>query len=528
MITRIEIDGFKSLRDFAMDLEPFTVLVGPNSAGKSNVLEALMLLSRLASMSIAEAFKGGRGRVLDQFTRQGGEPGRTMRFGLEILTSTNDTYGVAQTRFRYELMIERRTRGSGVEQLAVTSEALRAIEKAGDAWTTSHPSLSPEAKHDLGGATLVSQVLEGPNLRWVAPSLMRANSVEVPITPSLTALASLGGIHSSEHQVEELELRPESLEELRALANQAPSLTPDQLAEELTKLIFHQEGRAMALARERVAAARPPDKGEAASHESDNAEAGSLPSPTQQAPDPFELVAAVAKEVRAMRVFQLDAVSLRHPSERVTQGGLAPDASNLPTVLAELPPQALGALRADLVSLVPGLSSFDVVPEDESFRIDFEFSGGERLPARVVSDGTLRLLAMLTALQADPAPSVLGIEEPENGIYPGRLRALLKLLQELSLRTEEDAEGVRAGAPHSPPRPQVILTTHSPVMLAAMHMHPECLRFLNVVRRDGRLATHVRKVARSVKPAQAREFVSLREIDRILDSAKADVAEAGE
>lgn len=524
MITRIEIDGFKSLRDFAMDLEPFTVLVGPNSAGKSNVLEALMLLSRLASMPIAEAFKGGRGRVLDQFTRQGGEPGRAMRFGLEILTSAGINDSVVQTRFRYELTIERRTRGSGVEQLAVTSEALRAMEKASDVWATSHPYFSPEAKHGLGGSTLVSQVLEGPNLRWVAPSPTRAGPVEVPITPSLTALASLGGVHPSGHQVEELELRPETLKELRALANQAPSLSPDKLAEELAKLVFYQEGLAMAQARERATAERPPARGGATSPESDDAGATSLLSPLHQAPEPFDLMTAVAKEVRAMRLFQLDAMALRQPSERVIQESLAPDASNLPTVLAELPPQALGALRADLVSLVPGLSSFDVVPEDESFRIDFEFSGGERLPARVVSDGTLRLLAMLTALQAEPSPSVLAIEEPENGIYPGRLRALLTLLQELSLRPE----GAAGGEAPSPPRPQVILTTHSPVLLAAMHSQPECLRFLNVARRGGRLVTYARRVAPSITPAQAPEFVSLREVERLLDSAHAEVAEAGE
>lgn len=64
MITRLEIDGFKSLRELAVDLEPLTVFIGPNSAGKSNLLDALALLSRLASMSIKEAFKQGRGRAI--------------------------------------------------------------------------------------------------------------------------------------------------------------------------------------------------------------------------------------------------------------------------------------------------------------------------------------------------------------------------------------------------------------------------------------------------------------------------------
>ncbi|MDC3959065.1 AAA family ATPase [Polyangium jinanense] len=84
MITRFEVDGFKSLRDFAVDLEPLTVFVGPNGAGKSNLLEAMALLGRLASMPVEEAFKKGRGRVLDQFSRFGGETSKTIRFAVEV------------------------------------------------------------------------------------------------------------------------------------------------------------------------------------------------------------------------------------------------------------------------------------------------------------------------------------------------------------------------------------------------------------------------------------------------------------
>lgn len=46
MITRIEIDGFKSFLDFELDVRPCTVLVGGNGAGKSNLLDALDLVRR--------------------------------------------------------------------------------------------------------------------------------------------------------------------------------------------------------------------------------------------------------------------------------------------------------------------------------------------------------------------------------------------------------------------------------------------------------------------------------------------------
>ena len=98
----------------------------------------------------------------------------------------------------------------------------------------------------------------------------------------------------------------------------------------------------------------------------------------------------------------------------------------------------LGEIRADLASLVPGIASFDVTPEGDDFGLDFELSGGERMPARLVSAGTLRILALLTALRMRPRPYMLCIEEPENGIYPGRLRALLEVLREATARSHEE------------------------------------------------------------------------------------------
>ncbi|MER5645671.1 AAA family ATPase [Streptosporangium sp. NPDC002524] len=41
MITRIEIDGFKSFLSFDLDVPPFLALVGPNASGKSNLFDAV-------------------------------------------------------------------------------------------------------------------------------------------------------------------------------------------------------------------------------------------------------------------------------------------------------------------------------------------------------------------------------------------------------------------------------------------------------------------------------------------------------
>ena len=70
MIRRIRINGYKSLRDFSAELAPLSVVFGPNAAGKSNFLDALQLLSKMASSkTLKHAFDPPyRGRPLESFT----------------------------------------------------------------------------------------------------------------------------------------------------------------------------------------------------------------------------------------------------------------------------------------------------------------------------------------------------------------------------------------------------------------------------------------------------------------------------
>ncbi|MFC4050825.1 AAA family ATPase [Actinomadura syzygii] len=62
MITRVEIDGFKSFLDFKLDVPPFLALVGPNASGKSNLYDAIgyWLDSRLYHSDAILADRRGR------------------------------------------------------------------------------------------------------------------------------------------------------------------------------------------------------------------------------------------------------------------------------------------------------------------------------------------------------------------------------------------------------------------------------------------------------------------------------------
>ncbi|MEU3191660.1 AAA family ATPase [Streptomyces sp. NPDC006992] len=95
MITRIEIDGFKSFEDFALDLPPFTVLVGANASGKSNLLEAVDLLGHLVREPTGQTLvdHARRGGPKDLFRRgPDGEPVDTMRIAADVVVDGESGY----------------------------------------------------------------------------------------------------------------------------------------------------------------------------------------------------------------------------------------------------------------------------------------------------------------------------------------------------------------------------------------------------------------------------------------------------
>ncbi len=88
------------------------------------------------------------------------------------------------------------------------------------------------------------------------------------------------------------------------------------------------------------------------------------------------------------------------------------------------------------------------------------------IDSRGMSDGTLRFLAILTALLTRPKESLLVIEEIDNGLHPSRAALLLRMLHEIG-----QARGI-----------DILLTTHNPALLDALH--PEMMPFVVVTHRD--------------------------------------------
>jgi predicted ATPase len=80
---------------------------------------------------------------------------------------------------------------------------------------------------------------------------------------------------------------------------------------------------------------------------------------------------------------------------------------------------------------------------------------GREFSSRVLSEGTLRLLALCVLLYDEQHKSLLCFEEPENGIHPYRIKSMIDLLKDLSTEFQGEYDLAR----------QVIVNTHSPVLV---------------------------------------------------------------
>ncbi len=66
MLTRIEIENYRSLRHVELEMKGLTVLIGPNGSGKSNMLDVFALMAEAAIGKLAKgvARRGGIGALL--------------------------------------------------------------------------------------------------------------------------------------------------------------------------------------------------------------------------------------------------------------------------------------------------------------------------------------------------------------------------------------------------------------------------------------------------------------------------------
>ena len=122
-------------------------------------------------------------------------------------------------------------------------------------------------------------------------------------------------------------------------------------------------------------------------------------------------------------------------------------AAFLNTLRVAEPAQFRGVEKA-LRTLVPRISGIEVEPNNLG-EVDLRLKeDGVAIPARLVSEGTLRLLGLLAVGAAKDPPTLVAFEEPENGIHPRRIELIARFLES---QTDLGAT-------------QYLVTTHSPIL----------------------------------------------------------------
>ncbi len=161
-----------------------------------------------------------------------------------------------------------------------------------------------------------------------------------------------------------------------------------------------------------------------------------------------------AREIlgEGVQMLALSSRAMREPCRPDVPHSFRPDGSNLPAVLRRLrqaDERRFGRWLEHVQTVLPLLKGIQVRERevDRFLYLVVEYGTGIDVPSWLLSDGTLRLLA-LTLLAYLPSPTgVYLVEEPENGIHPKAVEAVYE-----SLSSVYDG--------------QVLCATHSPLFLS--------------------------------------------------------------
>ncbi len=354
MLRRISIRGYKSLKRVDLSLEPLTIVVGPNAAGKSNLLDAIGLLSRTAQSDLQSAFTDHRGEPLRSFTF--------------------DERGI-------EGLIERGTASFRIEVDVELSEST--VARVNRTITDTREGYEPSR-------ALVREHL----LRYSLEVQLRTDS----------------GV---------LQVMDESLQALTNDLNVKKSRNP------FLSVVDSRSGqKKLSLRLERQSHPFEYDLGM-------DRTVVSMRHYTPHHPH----VEALRHELASWSTYYLEPDAMRRDSALREVSRLPHDGSDLASfynTMEKKHPAVFRAMNRALRSVLPNIELVGVSTTDSGRLRLFINERGIRFEASALSEGTLRILALIGITNAPDSSSVIGYEEPENGVHPTRLAWIATLFEEAS------------------------------------------------------------------------------------------------
>jgi predicted ATPase len=406
MLTRLKVTGFKNLVDVDVRFGPFTCIAGANGVGKSNLFDAITFLSALADHSLMDAAlairsEGRRADVKSLFHRIG------------------DTF-VPDMRFEAEMIIPQEGRDD-LGQLAKASTTF--------------------VQYTLA-LTYTEGNTSGPlgSLRIKEEKLVHINLGD--------ALKHLPFTHSKKWR-----------ESVVLGRRTASAYISTDIHGNNTTIKVHQDGGSSGKPRTSLAETLP----------------RTLLSASNAAESPTALI--TRREMQSWRLLQLEPSALRAPDAFDAPVHLTSNGGHLPATLYHLayafgqkapeddalrqPEDFYAVIANRLAGLIGDVRTIWVERDErrELFTLSMTDRYGATHAARSLSDGTLRFLALEVIEQDAEAQGLLCFEEPENGIHPARIPAMLDLLRDLAVDTSSPVDSDN-------PLRQVIINTHAPAVVS--------------------------------------------------------------
>ncbi|MDM8523529.1 AAA family ATPase [Desulfococcaceae bacterium HSG8] len=375
MLKQIKIRGYKSLADVNARLDSLSLLFGPNASGKSNFLDALQLLSRMAvSRTLKDAFEPPyRGKPLESFV-----------FGNEGLKG----------------LLKQETASFSIEADVELSDSVA-------------DAVNRQIREMKKSKTSSETLKNGKPQSFVRERYLRYR-IEIEILPKS------GILRVADEYLAALNKKGEISRKRRPFLERMKE-----------RLHLRMEGQAHPTYYERYL------------------DHSILSMPLY--PPHYPHLTAMRQELSGWFFFYFEPrerMRSPNPVKEVRHIGLMGEelASFLNTLRALDEPQ-FEAVEKALRMIVPDVTGIDVGANDLG-EVELKLLEGDTpFPARVLSEGTLRVLGLLALGGAKEPPALLGFEEPENGIHPRRIRMIADLLKNRAATGDT----------------QLIITTHSPI-----------------------------------------------------------------
>jgi predicted ATPase len=391
MITLVEALNFRCLRYVHRHLSPFQVLVGPNASGKTTFLDVIGFLGQLVSDGLEAAIEERSQNFRDLVWRRGHQRRADARIGENV-----DPIPSEASHEQFELAIE----------AAIPSEYL---QKLGGDFSTVRYEVSLGTEGENFEVGLLAE-------RVLLKTSSQIDRIQRDLFPrELDAPSTI--------------LAPKKTVGTRTVISKV-SGGNDNFYSEVEKDTSQGFKPSFRLGPRKSAL-------------------GNLPEDESKFPVSTWLKRLLSEGVQK---FVLNSLEIRKASPPSQGRGFKPNGSNLPWVVERLEKTAPARFRdwvAHVQTAFPDIETVRTIErQDDKHRyLVLRYQGGLEVPSWMISDGTLRLLALTLPAYLTDFRGIYLIEEPENGIYP---RAIETVFQSLS--SAYDA--------------QILIATHSPVIIS--------------------------------------------------------------